>query len=84
MAGARARRPDLKILRDPPEADAGGEAPPCCAHADWVAAALQHLEIGVRAAGAGLPVNWEYVSYRIGRALVGQDEQVEAEAAWEL
>lgn len=38
----------------------------------------------MRAAGAGLPVNWGYVSYRVGRALVGQDAQCEAEEAGEV
>lgn len=81
MTGAtRKHRPALKIRPEPAAAEEG----PCCERAEWMAAALQHLEIGVRAAGVGLPVNWEYVSYRIGRALRGQDEQVEAEEAWDL
>jgi len=60
------------------------EERPCCERAGWVTDALRHLEIGMRAAGAGLPVNWGYVSYRVGRALVGQDAQCEAEEAGEV
>ena len=77
MRGARAHRPDLRVLPDPPEAEE--EAGACCPAAEWVAAALHHVEIGVRAASAGLPVNWEYVSYRVGRALVGQDDDCQEE-----
>jgi len=86
MPGRTARRPVLTVLRREREArgERGEGEAPCCAAAQWVADALRHVEIGVRTAGEGLPVNWDYVVYRVGRALVGQDARCEAEEAGEV
>jgi hypothetical protein len=47
---------------------AGGEGCPCARAVD---AALTHLGIALQTASAGLPVDWSYVSYKIGIALGG-------------
>jgi len=86
MRGARAHRPDLRVLPspgNPPEEEAADA--PCCAAAAQIEEACVLFWIAAEGYAAHLPTDWGYVASKMYEAITdAPDAPAEPEEAWEI